>query len=43
MAADLRYIKIKSDLTLDTGTGASDIGSLTVDPIVLGVSAVYHY
>ena len=43
LAADLRYVKIKSDLTLDTGTGAADIGSLTVDPMVLGVSAVYHY
>jgi outer membrane protein len=43
VAADLRYIKIKSDLTLDTGTGAADIGSLTVDPMVLGLSAVYHY
>lgn len=43
VAADLRYVKIKSDLTLDTGTGAADIGSLTVDPTVLGISAVYHY
>ena len=39
VAADLRYVKIKSDLTLD----GADIGSLTVDPTVLGVSAVYHY
>ena len=39
VAADLRYVKIKSDLTLD----GTDIGSLTVDPTVLGVSAVYHY
>jgi outer membrane protein len=43
VAADLRYAKIKSDLTLDSGAGAADIGSLTVDPMVLGVSAVYHY
>jgi len=43
VAADLRYINIESDLTLDTGTGAADIGSLTVDPMVLGLSAVYHY
>lgn len=43
VAADLRYIKIKSDLTLDTGTGAADIGTLTVDPMVIGVSAAYHY
>lgn len=39
VAADLRYIKIKSDLTLD----GADIGTLTVDPMVAGVSAVYHY
>jgi len=39
VAADLRYAKIKSDLTLNGG----DIGTLTVDPMVLGVSAVYHY
>jgi len=39
VAADLRYIKIKSDLTLN----GADIGTLTVDPMVLGVSAVYHY
>lgn len=39
VAADLRYIKIKSDLTLN----GADIGTLTVDPTVLGVSAVYHY
>ena len=43
VAADLRYINIESDLTLNTGTGAADIGSLTVDPMVLGLSAVYHY
>ena len=39
VAADLRYVKIKSDLTLN----GADIGTLTVDPTVLGVSAVYHY
>lgn len=39
IAADLRYVKIKSDLTLN----GADIGSLTVDPTVLGISAVYHY
>lgn len=43
VAADLRYAKIKSDLTLDSGAGAADIGSLTVDPMVLGVSAAYHF
>lgn len=43
ITADLRYIKIKSDLTLDVGTGATDIGTLTVDPMVLGVSAAYHF
>lgn len=39
VAADLRYIKIKSDLKLN----GSKIGALEVDPLVLGVSAVYHY
>ncbi|PTQ91350.1 OmpW/AlkL family protein [Agitococcus lubricus] len=39
VALDIRYIKIKSDLTLD----GKDIGSLTVDPLVVGVSAAYHY
>lgn len=39
VAADLRFVKIQSDLTLN----GADIGSLTVDPMVLGVSAVYHY
>lgn len=43
ITADVRYIKIKSDLTLDAGTGATDIGTLTVDPMVLGVSAAYHF
>ncbi len=45
ISADLRYIKIKSDLTLDKndGKGAGDIGTLTVDPMVLGVSAAYHF
>lgn len=43
VSADLRYIKIKSDLTLDAGAGATDIGTLTVDPMVLGVSAAYHF
>jgi hypothetical protein len=28
---------------LDSGAGAADIGSLTVDPMVLGVSAAYHF
>jgi outer membrane protein len=37
--ADVRYIKIKSDLTLN----GADIGTLTVDPMVLGVSAAYHF
>ena len=39
VAADLRYINIESDLTLN----GADIGTLTVDPMVLGLSAVYHY
>ena len=39
ISADLRYIKIKSDLTLN----GADIGTLTVDPMVLGVSAAYHF
>lgn len=39
ISADLRYIKIESDLTLN----GADIGTLAVDPMVLGVSAVYHY
>lgn len=39
ITADLRYIKIKSDLTLN----GADIGTLTVDPMVLGVSAAYHF
>jgi outer membrane protein len=39
VAADLRYIKIESDLTL----GGADIGTLTVDPMVFGLSAAYHY
>ena len=39
VAADLRYVKIESDLTLN----GADIGTLTVDPMVLGLSAVYHY
>lgn len=39
IAADLRYAKIESDLTLN----GADIGTLTVDPMVLGLSAVYHY
>lgn len=39
VALDVRYIKIKSDLTLD----GADIGSLTVDPLVVGLSAAYHY
>lgn len=43
VTADLRYVKIESDLTLDTGAGATDIGTLTVDPMVFGLSAAYHY
>lgn len=43
ISADLRYIKIKSDLTLDAGTGATDIGTLTVDPMVIGLSTAYHF
>lgn len=43
VTADLRYVKIESDLTLDTGTGAKDIGTLVVDPMVFGLSAAYHY
>ncbi|HQV21916.1 MAG: outer membrane beta-barrel protein [Moraxellaceae bacterium] len=39
ISADLRYIKIESDLTLN----GNDIGTLTVDPVVLGVSAAYHF
>ena len=39
ISADLRYIKIESDLTL----GGADIGTLTVDPMVFGLSAAYHY
>jgi outer membrane protein len=39
IAADLRYIKIESDLTLN----GTDIGTLTVDPMVIGLSAAYHY
>ena len=39
VAADLRYINIESDLTLN----GADIGTLTVEPMVLGLSAVYHY
>lgn len=38
-AVDLRYIKIKSDLKLN----GAKVGALEVDPLVLGVSAVYHY
>lgn len=43
VTADLRYVKIESDLTLDTGTGAKDIGTLVVDPMVFGLSAAYHF
>ena len=39
VTADLRYVKIESDLTLD----GADIGTLTVDPMVFGLSAAYHY
>lgn len=39
VTADLRYVKIESDLTLD----GADIGTLTVDPMVLGVGAAYHF
>ena len=40
VAADLRYAKIKSDLNVDV---LGDVGTLTVDPMVFGLSAVYHY
>lgn len=39
VTADLRYVKIESDLTLD----GNDIGTLTVDPMVFGLSAAYHF
>lgn len=39
ISADLRYIKIKSDLTLN----GADIGTLTVDPMVIGLSTAYHF
>ena len=39
IALDVRYIKIESDLTLN----GKDIGTLTVDPLVFGVSAAFHY
>lgn len=39
IAADLRYIKIKSDISVD----GDKVGTLTVDPMVLGLSAVYQY
>ncbi len=39
VTADLRYVKIESDLTLN----GTDIGTLTVDPMVFGLSAAYHY
>ncbi|HEX5276123.1 MAG TPA: OmpW family outer membrane protein [Fluviicoccus sp.] len=39
VALDIRYIKIKSDLSID----GTDAGTLEVDPLVTGLSAVYHY
>lgn len=39
IALDVRYIKIESDLTLD----GKDVGTLTVDPLVFGLSASFHY
>ncbi|MDO8330387.1 MAG: OmpW family outer membrane protein [Fluviicoccus sp.] len=39
VALDVRYIKISSDLKLD----GNKIGTLKVDPLVVGLSAAYHY
>jgi outer membrane protein len=39
IGVDLRYINIKSDLKLD----GNDIGELSVDPTVIGISAVYNF
>jgi outer membrane protein len=36
---DVRYIKIESDLEINGGTA----GTLEVDPLVVGLSASYHY
>lgn len=39
LALDVRYIGIRSDVTVS----GNKLGSLKIDPLVTGVSAVYHY
>ncbi len=39
VVADVRYIEIESDLTLD----GADIGTLEVDPLIFGISLSYDF
>lgn len=41
VALDIRYIKIKADVDLNGAPLGS--GSIKVDPLVVGLSAAYHY
>lgn len=44
VALDVRYIKISSDIEVKSGAGAVLVtDTLKLDPLVIGLSAAYHY